>query len=69
MALRDQDYGSGLIGPPRGCGCPCHTNPGTKHIVACCDAPTFDQLDWYIRPIPHDKEDEAFDRESQSTGL
>ena len=26
------------------CGCQCHRTAGVKHIVACCDKPTYEML-------------------------
>lgn len=76
MALRDQDYSSGLIGCGRACGCVCHRVEGVKHIVACCNEPPFEaSIQWPQMPVaPYTvgeivNEDEMFDRESQSTGL
>lgn len=76
MALRDQDHGSGLWGLPVECGCACHRHPGVKHIMACCTAPPYTddflgdalmRLDTTPHSAPQEKE--AFDRESQGTGL
>lgn len=33
---------------PIGCNCRCHTSPGVKHMIACCDKPPFSEDDRVI---------------------